>query len=140
MERTLCIIKPDGLEKGVAGRIISRIEEEKFQILGMKKARLTPAVAQDFYAVHQGKGFFDELIDYMTRGPVVLIALAGEDAVEHWRTVIGSTDPAKADAGTIRALYGEDIGTNTVHGSDSPENGRLEVAKFFSEMELIAQR
>lgn len=140
MERTLCIIKPDGVEKGYVGNIIARIENEKFSILGLKRARLTQATAEHFYEIHRERPFFGELVEYMTRGPVVLIALEGEDAVNHWRTVIGNTDPQKADEGTIRKLYGEDIGTNTVHGSDSPENGVREISVFFSEKELIEQQ
>jgi nucleoside-diphosphate kinase len=140
MERTLCIIKPDGVENKVAGKIISRIEEENFAILGLKRTRLTKAQAEDFYSIHRERPFFGELVEYMTEGPVVVIALKGEDAVNHWRTVIGATNPADAADGTIRKLYGKDIGTNTVHGSDSPENGRLEISKFFAEGELLNQK
>lgn len=140
MERTLCIIKPDGIRKNVIGKIVSRIEEENFTILGLKRIRLTVPMAEDFYSIHRERPFFGELVEYMTSGPVVVIALEHEDAVNHWRTVIGATDPAKADEGTIRKLYGTDIGENVVHGSDSAENGRLEIGKFFSESELIAQR
>ncbi len=139
VERTLCIIKPDGVEKGNMGNIVARIEKENFNILGLKRARLTRADAEHFYAVHHERPFFGELVEYMTRGPVVLIALERDNAVDHWRTVIGNTDPQKAEDGTIRKLYGEDIGTNTVHGSDSAENGRIEVGVFFSETELINQ-
>jgi len=140
MERTLCIIKPDGVRNKVAGKIISRIEEEGFTILGLKRARLSRAGAEDFYSIHRERPFFGELVEYMTSGPVVLIALEHADAVNRWRQVIGATDPAKADAGTIRKLYGRDISENVVHGSDSAENGRIEIAKFFAETELIDQR
>lgn len=140
MERTLCIIKPDGVDSKVIGKIVARIEDEGFTILGMKRARLSKAVAEDFYAVHSERPFFGELTTYMSSGPVVLIALQREDAINHWRTVIGATDPAEAADGTIRKLYGRSKGENTVHGSDSVENGILEIGKFFSEMELIEQR
>lgn len=140
MERTLCIIKPDGLDSGVVGKIITRIEEEGFTILAMKRARMSRAVAEHFYAVHKGRPFFDDLTAYMSSAPVVLIALERENAIAHWRKVIGATDPAEADEGTIRDLYGRSRGVNTVHGSDSPENGRIEVSEFFSEAELIQQR
>ncbi len=140
MERTLCIIKPDGVANKVAGKIISRIEEENFAILGLKRTRLTTAQAEDFYSIHRERPFFGELVEYMTEGPVVVIALERDDAVNHWRTVIGATNPADAAEGTIRKLYGKDIGTNTVHGSDSAENGCLEISKFFAEGELLNQK
>lgn len=140
MERTLCIIKPDGVESKVVGKVIDRIEQEGFTILGMKRARLSKAVAEDFYAVHSERPFFGELCDFMSSGPVVLIALERDDAINHWRTVIGATDPAEAAEGTIRKLYARSKGENTVHGSDSVENGILEISKYFSEMELIGQK
>jgi len=140
MERTLCIIKPDGVANGFIGKIVSRIEEEDFVILGMKRARLTKEEAEDFYSIHRERPFFGELVEYMTSGPVVFIALEREDAVNHWRKVIGATNPAEAAEGTIRKLYGKDVGTNTVHGSDSAENGCLEISKFFTESEIIRQR
>ncbi len=140
MERTLCIIKPDGVQSKVVGKVIDRIEQEGFTILGMKRARLSKAVAEDFYAVHKERPFFGELCEFMSSGPVVLIALERDNAINHWRTVIGATDPAEADEGTIRKLYARSKGENTVHGSDSVENGILEISKYFSEMELIEQK
>ncbi len=140
MKRTLCIIKPDGVQSKVVGKVIDRIEQEGFTILGMKRARLSKAVAEDFYAVHSERPFYGELCEFMSSGPVVLIALERDDAINHWRTVIGATDPADADDGTIRKLYARSKGENTVHGSDSVENGVLEISKFFSEMELIGQK
>ncbi len=140
MERTLCIIKPDGVERGHIGDIIARIEKEGFAILGMKRMRLTRAVAEHFYDIHKERPFFGELVEYMSSGPAVVVALERDDAINHWRTVIGATDPAEADEGTIRKMYGVDKGKNTVHGSDSPENGMREVGVFFSEMELINQK
>jgi nucleoside-diphosphate kinase len=138
MERTLCIIKPDAVRAGAIGSIIARIEEEQFSILGMKKIRMSLEMAQDFYAVHRERPFYGEVTEFMSSGPTVVIALGGEDAVAHWRRVIGATNPEEAEEGTIRAEHGSNVGENAVHGSDSPENGRLEVSKFFSEMELIA--
>ncbi len=140
MERTLCIIKPDGVANKHVGEILTRIEQEGFSILGMKRARLTKAVAEHFYAVHKERPFFNDLVAYMTSGPVVLVALERDDAIQHWRDVIGATDPAEAADGTVRKLYGVSKEKNTVHGSDSVENGRIEVGVFFSERELIEQR
>ena len=140
MERTLCIIKPDGIENGHVGEIITRIEREGFSILGMKRTRLSRSAAEHFYAVHRERPFFADLVEYMISGPSVLIALERDNAVEHWRKVIGATDPEDADEGTIRRMFGVDKGRNTVHGSDSAENGRLEISIFFSERELIEQR
>lgn len=136
VQRTLCIIKPDAVEKKKQGAILSRLLEEGFAILGMKQIRLSRVQAEAFYAVHKERPFFGELCTFMTRGPVVVVALEREDAVQHYRKVIGATDPAKADEGTIRKLYGTDVGENAVHGSDSEENGRIEVSFFFSGSEL----
>ncbi len=140
MERTLCIIKPDGIERDHVGEIITRIEREGFYILGIKRSRLSREVAEHFYAVHRERPFFEGLVEYMISGPVVLILLERDNAVEHWREVIGATDPAEAAEGTVRKLYGLDKCRNTVHGSDSPENGEIEVSFFFAESELIEQR
>lgn len=140
MERTLCIIKPDGVKRNLIGKIVTRIEEEGFTIRGMKRIRMSKAVAEDFYAVHKERPFFAELTQYMSSGPVVVIALERDNAIEHWRKVIGATDPAEAADGTIRKMHGVNKGENTVHGSDSPENGWLEISKFFSEKELIDQK
>ena len=136
-ERTLCIIKPDAVEKRKQGAILQRLLDEGFAIVNLKQIRLTRAQAEGFYAVHTGKGFFDELCTFMTRGPVVVAALERENAVQHYRDVIGATDPAKAEAGTVRKLYGTNVGENAVHGSDSVENGRIECAYFFAGNELL---
>jgi nucleoside-diphosphate kinase len=136
IQRTLCIIKPDAVEKGKAGAILSRVLEEGFKVRGLRQVHLSVRQAEGFYAVHRGRPFFDDLCAFMSRGPVVVAALEREDAVQHWRTVIGATDPAKAEAGTIRKLYGASVGENAVHGSDSEQNGRLECAYFFAEVEL----
>jgi nucleoside-diphosphate kinase len=137
IERTLCIIKPDAVEKRKQGAIVQRLLDEGFAVLNLKQVRLTRAQAEGFYAVHKGKGFFDELCTFMTRGPVVVAALERENAVQHYRDVIGATDPAKAEAGTVRKLYGTNVGENAVHGSDSVENGRIECAYFFAGNELL---
>jgi len=132
LERTLCIIKPDAVEKKKAGAILALLEEAGFSILACKRVQLTRPVAEGFYAVHRARPFFGELVDFMIRSPVFLAVLERENAVTHYRKVMGATDPAKADANTIRKLYGTSVGENAVHGSDSLENARLEIAYFFA--------
>ncbi len=134
MERTLAIIKPDGLQDKNAGKIIDRIEKEGFALLGMKMLHLTQKQAEDFYAVHKGKPFLAELVNYMISGPVIVMALAKNNAVQTWRDVMGATDPAKAAPNTLRKLYGTNIGRNVTHGSDSLENATKEIAFFFPEL------
>jgi nucleoside-diphosphate kinase len=136
IERTLCIIKPDAVEKRKSGAILQRVLEEGFNVLGLRQTHLSLREAEGFYAVHRERPFFKDLCAFMSRGPVVVVALEREDAVAHWRKVIGATDPAKADAGTIRKLYGASLGENAVHGSDSVENGRIECAYYFRGSEL----
>ncbi len=136
-ERTLCIIKPDAVEQNVAGNIIAMIQKAGFNILSMKMLRLTPAQAGAFYEVHKERPFYQDLINYMTSGPIIPIALEKENAVEDYRKLIGSTNPENADEGTVRKLYGTSIERNAVHGSDSPENGIIEVNFFFSRAELV---
>ena len=135
-ERTLCIIKPDAVEKRKAGAILQHLLDEGFEVLGMRQLLLSQRVAEGFYAVHRERPFFKDLCEFMTRSPVVVLALARENAVQHLRLVIGATDPAKADAGTIRKLYGASLGENAVHGSDSVDNGRIECAYYFQGSEL----
>ena len=130
-ERTLMIIKPESIQKRNIGNILVRVEKEKFEITGMKFLHLTRGQAEEFYAVHKEKSFFKDLIEYITSGPVIVARLERDNAVEKWREVIGATDPSKAAPGTIRALYGESIERNAVHGSDSVENGRIETDFFF---------
>lgn len=137
MEKTLCIIKPDAVEARKQGAIVQRLLDEHFEILGMRQLTLTRAQAEGFYAIHRERPFFDELCTFMTRGPIVVLALQRESAVQHYRKVIGATDPSKADPGTIRKLYGKNVGENAVHGSDSPENGRAECAYFFATADLV---
>ncbi len=136
-QKTLAIIKPDAVEKGVVGDIIQRIQNAGFKILGMKFIRLSEAQAKAFYEIHKDKPFFNDLVKYMTSGPVVPIALEKDNAIEDFRKLIGSTDPSKADEGTIRKLYGTNIEKNAIHGSDSPENGEREVLFFFSLSEMV---
>jgi nucleoside-diphosphate kinase len=136
IERTLCIIKPDAVEKRTHGAILARVLEEGFTVLALRQVRLSTEMASGFYAVHKERPFFGELVEFMTRGPVVVAALRRDDAVAHWRKVIGATNPEKADAGTIRKLFGKDLSENAVHGSDSAENGEIETAFFFPGYEL----
>ena len=137
LQRTLCIIKPDAVERGHAGHILARVIEEGFRILALRQFRLGHAQAEGFYAVHRDRSFFAGLCTFMTRSPILVVALERENAVQHWREVIGATDPAKASEGSIRKLYGANIGENAVHGSDSDDNGRVECAYFFSGAELL---
>jgi nucleoside-diphosphate kinase len=137
VERTLAILKPDCVRKNLTGEVIARIEKAGFRILGMKKVRLTKESAGGFYAVHKGRPFYEGLVEFMSSGPCVPIALERENAVAEYRKLIGATDPKDADPGTIRKLYADNKGENIVHGSDSPENGRIEIAYFFSAKELI---
>ena len=135
--RTFTIIKPDSVRKGNFGKIISRLEAEGFKILGLKKVGLSKGQAQGFYAVHRERPFFHSLVEYMTSGPVYVAALERDNAVRHLRDVMGATDPAKADAGTIRKEFGESIEQNAIHGSDSDENAAIEISFFFSGAELL---
>jgi nucleoside-diphosphate kinase len=132
-ERTLSIIKPDGVEKGVIGKVISRFESAGLKPIAIRMARLSQAEAEGFYAVHKARPFFGDLVKFMTSGPVVLMVLEGEGAIAKNREVMGATDPKKAADGTIRKDFATDIEKNTVHGSDSPENARVEIAYFFPE-------
>jgi nucleoside-diphosphate kinase len=136
MQRTLAIVKPDGVQKGVAGQVIARIEKEGFRIVAMRLHHLTRAEAEGFYAVHKARPFFAGLVAFMTSGPVVLMCLERENAIAHWREVMGATDPAKAAEGTIRKLFATDIEKNTSHGSDAPETAAFELGWFFRGSEL----
>jgi nucleoside-diphosphate kinase len=136
-QRTLCIIKPDAVEKRKAGAIIQHLLDEGFDILALRQSLLSQRQAEGFYAIHRERPFFGELVKFMTRSPVVLIALEREDAVQHLRNVIGATDPSKAAEGTVRKLYGSNIGENAVHGSDSVDNGRMECSYYFPGVDLF---
>jgi nucleoside-diphosphate kinase len=136
-ERTFAIIKPDAVERRVAGKIIQRIEDEGFQIRAMKRVRLSTSEAEGFYAVHRGKGFFGSLTTFMSSGPAIVLALEAPDAIKKWRTLMGATDPAKADTGTIRKEFGQSIERNATHGSDAPETAVYEIGYFFAGVELV---
>ena len=135
-QRTLTIIKPDSVEKHNTGKIIAHLENEGFRIVAGRVMHLTEAQARAFYAVHKERPFYNDLVAYMTSGPVWPLALEREDAVTYLRQVMGATNPSDADAGTIRSLYGESIERNAIHGSDSPENAAIEVGFFFAASEL----
>ena len=137
-ERTLAILKPDCVRKNLVGDVLRRIQEAGFRIRALKMLRLTKKEAEGFYAVHEGKPFFDDLTDFMSSGPCVPVVLEKDNAVADYRTLIGATDPSEAEGGTIRADFADSVGQNIVHGSDSPENGRLEAAYFFPEHEIVA--
>ena len=136
-ERTLAILKPDCVRKKITGEVIARIEKAGFKILAMKKTHLTKETAGGFYAVHKGRPFYDGLVEFMSSGPCVPIALEKENAVTDFRTLIGATDPKDAAPGTIRKLYADNKGENIVHGSDSVENGLIEIGFFFSQKGII---
>jgi nucleoside-diphosphate kinase len=136
-ERTLAIVKPDAVEKNVIGEVIGRYEKAGLKPVAMKMMHLSKSTAQGFYAVHKARPFFDSLCTFMSSGPVVVLVLQGENAIKKHRELMGATDPAKADAGTLRKLYGTNIEFNAVHGSDSPETAAFEVGYFFPEMELV---
>jgi len=140
IERTLAILKPDCVRKNVAGKVLAKIEGAGFTILGLKMIRLTNETAGGFYAVHKERPFFGELVSFMSSGKCIPVALEKENAVADFRKLIGATDPKDAEPGTIRKEFASSKGENIVHGSDSVENGRLEIAFFFPEKELIESR
>jgi nucleoside-diphosphate kinase len=137
MSLTLGIIKPDATSKGLTGKIIDRILSEGFQIRAMKLVHLTKKQAEGFYAVHKGKGFFEELTNFMSSGPCVVMVLEKENAVEQWRKLMGATNPSEAEEGTLRKQFGSSIGENAVHGSDSDENAKIEISYFFNKLEIV---
>jgi nucleoside-diphosphate kinase len=137
LERTFAIVKPDAVSRNLAGEILSMIEKNGFRIRGMRLQRLHREEAEGFYAVHRDRPFFPALVEFMTEGPVVLLALERQDAISKWREVMGATNPANAAEGTIRRRFGTAIDRNCVHGSDAPETARTEIAFFFRESELL---
>jgi len=137
MQRTLAIVKPDGVEKKAIGRIIARIEEEGFGIVAMRMVHLSRAEAEGFYAVHRERPFFNDLTAFMSSGPVVVLVLEADDAIPRWRGVMGATDPSKADEGTLRKLFASNIERNAVHGSDAPATAAVEISYFFPGIGLI---
>ncbi len=136
-ERTLAIIKPDAVQGRLAGRIIQRIEEEGFQIRAIRRVHLTKAQAEGFYAVHRERPFFASLTAFMSSGPSIPLVLEAPDAIKKWRTLMGATDPAKAEAGTLRKDFAASIERNATHGSDAPETAAYEIGYFFAGIELI---
>ena len=136
MERTLAIIKPDAVAARHAGRIVQRIEESGFQIRAMRMLHLSTHDSEGFYAVHRERPFFGSLTQFMASGPVIVMALEADDAIKRWRMLMGATDPAKADAGTLRKEFGRSIENNATHGSDAPDTAAFEVGYFFPGLEF----
>jgi nucleoside-diphosphate kinase len=137
IERTLAIIKPDAVSRSLTGEILKRIHEAKFRIIAIKSLRLTKPEAEGFYAVHRGKGFFNDLTEFMNSGKVLVMVLEAENAIARWRDVMGATDPAKAAPGTIRKDFGTSIQNNCTHGSDAPETAAFEIGYFFPGYDLF---
>lgn len=137
MERTLVLAKPDAVRKNVVGKIISRFEDEGFKLVALKKLKLTKEQAGQFYIVHKERPFYNELCEFMSSGPIVAMVWEGENVISRVRDIIGATDPSKAEDGTLRKLYGTNVGENAVHGSDSPESASYEIPFFFSGLELV---
>jgi nucleoside-diphosphate kinase len=136
-ERTLAIIKPDAVQRRLTGRILQRIEEEGFQIRAMRQVQLSRQEAEGFYAVHRQRPFFGSLTGFMSSGPAVVMVLEAPDAIKKWRTLMGATDPVKAEAGTLRKEFAESIERNATHGSDATETAAYEIGYFFAGVELI---
>lgn len=137
MERSLVILKPDAVQRGLVGTILSRLEQRGLKIVGMKLMQIDEQLARKHYAEHEGKGFFNDLVSYITSGPVVVLVIAGENVIEMIRNTVGATNPAKAAPGTIRGDLAVSIGRNLIHASDKPESGERETANFFQEAELL---
>lgn len=137
MERTFSIIKPDGVKRNLIGKILTKMEDSGLKVIACKLVHMSRKQAEQFYAVHAQRPFFGELCEYMTSGPVLVSVLEGKNAVAAYRDLMGATDPAKANKGTIRAEFGVNIGENTVHGSDSLDNAKVEIAHFFAGIELV---
>src|SRR5438093_9316492 len=137
MERTLAIIKPDAVSRRLAGRIIQRIEDAGFQIRAMRRMQLSKRDAEGFYAVHRERPFFGSLTEFMSSGPAIVMVLEAPDAIRKWRTLMGATDPAKADAGTLRKEFAQSIERNATHGSDAAETAAFEIGYFFAGIDLI---
>lgn len=137
MERTFAIIKPDAVERKLAGKILTKIEEAGFRIVGLKKIHLSKAQAEGFYYVHKERPFFGDLCSFMSRSPVMVMVLEKENAIADWRTLMGATNPANAEPGTIRKEFAKNIEENSAHGSDAPETAAFEIPYFFSALELV---
>ncbi|MDB5472364.1 MAG: ndk [Caulobacter sp.] len=136
-ERTFSIIKPDATEKNLTGAVNAVIEKAGLRIVAQKRIKLSQAQAEKFYEIHNERPFFGELVEFMTRGPVVVQVLEGDNAVARYREVMGATNPAQAAEGTIRKLYADSVGENSVHGSDSLDNAKMEIAQFFTDDEIV---
>ena len=136
-ERTLAIIKPDAVKRRLAGRILQRVEDAGFEIRAMRRLLLSRQQAEGFYDVHRARPFFTSLTEFMSSGPCVVLVLEADDAIKKWRTLMGATDPAKADAGTLRREFAESIERNATHGSDAPETASYEIGYFFTGIDLI---
>jgi nucleoside-diphosphate kinase len=137
MEKTFAIIKPDAVAKGYTGKIIDRIEKEGFKIVAMKKIHMTKKMAEGFYAVHRDKPFFNDLTTFMSSNPCIVMVLKKENAISDWRKLMGATNPANAEAGTLRKEFGANIDNNAVHGSDAPETAEQETRYFFADIEMV---
>ena len=137
IERTFSIIKPDATERNLTGKIIAKFEEAGLRVIASKRIRMTREQAETFYGVHRERPFFGELVEFMTSGPVVVQVLEGENAIARYRDVMGATNPANAAEGTIRKLFAQSVGENSVHGSDAPETAAAEIAQFFSGNEIV---
>lgn len=138
MEKSLVLVKPDAMERGLAGVIIGRLQKEGLKLIGLKMLHMDNNLAEKHYSIHKGKAFFNDLVSYMTSTPIVAAAFEGEGIIQQIRTLMGATDPAKAAPGTIRKDYGLDLQRNSTHASDSPENGEIEVNNFFKKNELFS--
>ena len=136
-QRTLAIIKPDAVERRLIGRILQRIEEEGFQIRAMRRVQMSKREAEGFYEVHRDRPFFGSLTAFMSSGPAVVMVLEAPDAIRKWRTLMGATDPAKADTGSLRKAFAESIERNATHGSDAPETAAYEIGYFFTGVDLV---
>ncbi|MDQ7055024.1 MAG: nucleoside-diphosphate kinase [Persephonella sp.] len=137
VERTLMLIKPDAVKKGVEGKIIAHVQEKGFKLVALKKLKLTKEQAEQFYYVHKERPFFGELCEFMSSGPIVAMVWEGENAIEEIRKIMGATNPEEAEEGTLRKLYGSNIGENAVHGSDSKKSAQFEIPFFFSRLEIV---
>jgi len=138
-EHTLAIVKPDAVQRNLIGEIIRRIEQSGLQVAAARFLRLSRSDAEGFYAVHRERPFFGSLVEYMCSGPVMVLALEGDNAIKRWRDLMGATDPAKAEPGTIRKDLGQSVEANATHGSDAPETARNEIAYFFRTLEVVAR-
>ncbi len=137
VERTFSILKPDATARNLTGAINAMIEQAGLRIVAQRRIRMSRADAEKFYEIHKARPFYGELVEFMTSGPVVVQVLQGENAVAKYREVMGATDPAKADAGTIRKVHAKSVGENSVHGSDSADNAKIEIAQFFSDKDIV---